>query len=188
MLQKIIKFINSSTFTVNVCLLVLLVIWSILGVWDIISTNNPLYWQILLTCIAILIFNLLLVIVVLGVYRDNLKIIDIFNESQYATPHQADEVIFSAGDIGHEMYLVIKGKIEISIDNKVLETIESGGFFGEMAIIEDMPRSANARCLNDCKLVKINEKRFYELIEEVPFFAQEVMKVMAHRLRKYDPE
>jgi len=186
MLQKLVKFINSSTFIINISLLVLLIIWSILGVWDFIGTDNPLYWKILLTCAALLIFNLLLVVVVLGIYRDNLKIIDIFNESQYATQHLANEIIFNTGDIGHEMYLVIKGKVEISLDNNVLETIETGGFFGEMAIIEDLPRSANARCINNCKLVKINEKRFYELIQEVPFFAQEVMKLMAHRLRKYD--
>ncbi len=186
MLQKCIKFINNALFRINVTLLIILLIWSILGVWEIIEANNILYWQVLLTTVAILIFNLLLVVVIVGVYRDNLKVIDIFNESQYATQHNANETIFSVGDIGHEMYLLIKGKVEISANDEILEVIESGGFFGEMAIIEALPRSANARCINDCKLVTINEKRFYELIQEVPFFAQEVMKVMAHRLRKID--
>ncbi len=185
-MQRFIKFINKFIFRANILLIVLLVIGAILGIWEIIDTNNLLFWQIILTLVAILTFNLILIIVIVGVYRENLKIIDIFDESQYATQHKADEIIFSTGDIGHEMYLLVKGKVEISVEGKVLEIVEAGSFFGELAIIENLPRSATARCINDCKLVTINEKRFYELIQEVPFVAQQVMKIMAHRLRKLD--
>jgi len=185
-MQRFIKFINKFIFRANILLIVLLVIIAILGIWEVIDADNLIFWQISLTLVAILTFNLITVIVIVGVYRENLNILDIFNESQYATQHQADEVIFNIGDTGHEMYLLIKGKVEISVEGKVLEIVEPGGFFGELAIIETLPRSASARCINDCKLVTINEKRFYELIQEVPFFAQEVMKVMAHRLRKFD--
>jgi len=185
-MQRIIQFVNKFIFRANIFLIVLLLITAILGIWEVIDSSSLIFWQITITLAAILAFNLILVIVIIGVYRENLKIIDIFNESQYATQHKADEMIFNIGDTGHEMYLLIKGKVEISIEGKVLEIVDAGGFFGELAIIETLPRSANAHCITDCKLVTINEKRFYELIQEVPFFAQEVMKVMAHRLRKFD--
>ena len=56
--------------------------------------------------------------------------------------------------------------------------------FGEMALVDSEPRSAEAVARTDCKLVPINKKRFAFLVTETPFFALEVMQVMANRLRK----
>ncbi len=186
MLNQFIKFLNAVFHRINIILLVFLAIWSLLGVWNIIDHNNMLYWQVLFTAGAILIFNIALIYVVFGIYRDNLKIVDVFNESQYAQTHDVDSVIFRTGEKAKNMYLLTKGKVEIRKDGKVLEVIEPGGIFGEMAIIESEPRSADAVCIKHSKLIKINEKRFYELTQEVPFFALEVMKIMAHRIRKND--
>jgi len=112
--------------------------------------------------------------------------IDIFDESEYATLHEEGAVIFEEGQVGKTMYLITKGNVELLRNRKRLEVVGPGEIFGEMAIVDDLPRSASAVCLEDCKLISINEKRFYELLHEVPFFAKEVMKNMSHRLRNYD--
>jgi CRP-like cAMP-binding protein len=121
--------------------------------------------------------------VVVQLYRQNLKLIDIFHESNYAQDYKPGDFVFHAGDNEKVMYLVLKGEVEISAAGKVLEVVTTGGLFGEMSIIENLPRSASARCISSCKLVAINEQRFYSLIQEIPFFAKEVMKAMSHRLR-----
>jgi len=64
-----------------------------------------------------------------------------------------------------------------------VETVEEGGLLGEMSLVDDRERSASAVALVDCELVPIDEKRFLFLVQETPFFALEVMRTMARRLR-----
>lgn len=96
----------------------------------------------------------------------------------------AGKAIFEAGQPGNEMYIVTAGKVELRADGKVLETLEAGGVFGEMALVDDEPRAASAFAVSDCELVPIDEKRFEFLMGRMPFFALEVMRVMARRLRR----
>jgi len=69
---------------------------------------------------------------------------------------------------------------------KIIYSIGSGGILGEMALIDTQLRSATAVAQTDCKLVPINEKRFVFLVQQTPFFAIEVMRIMAERLRNMD--
>jgi CRP-like cAMP-binding protein len=94
------------------------------------------------------------------------------------------ETIFRAWDMGAEMYVVLEGKVEIAIDDKVLETLGPGEPFGEMALIDQAPRTATATAQGPCKLAVIPEKRFLFLVQQRPEFALHLMKVMADRLRK----
>jgi CRP-like cAMP-binding protein len=55
-----------------------------------------------------------------------------------------------------------------------------------MALIDDEPRSASARARSDCCVFPIDEARFQSLVQETPFFALQVMKTLARRLRKMD--
>jgi len=95
----------------------------------------------------------------------------------------AGAVIFSVGDKGDRMYIVRKGKVEILRNDKVITTIEEGGLFGEMALIDGSPRSATARAGEDCELTGIRERVFLFLVHETPYFALDVMRTLADRLR-----
>ena len=55
---------------------------------------------------------------------------------------------------------------------------------GEMALIDHAPRAATATAIGDCRLVPISEKRFMFMIQQTPYFALQIMKVMAERLRR----
>ena len=59
-----------------------------------------------------------------------------------------------------------------------------GGIFGELALIDSSPRSAAAVAHTDCRLAVIGERRFIFLVQQTPYFALEVMSVMAQRLRR----
>ena len=96
------------------------------------------------------------------------------------------EVIFRAGDPGDNMYVVRSGEVEIELNGKVIETVASGGFFGEMALIDGSPRVATCRAKTNCEVAAINEKNFVILVDEMPYFALFVMRTLVSRLRLMD--
>lgn len=113
-----------------------------------------------------------------------MKLPNIFEKDTDCETYEAGAVIFAAGAIGDTMYVVREGEVEIKVGDTVVETVGPDGFFGEMALIESGPRAAGAFAKSDCKLVPINERRFQFMVQEVPFFAKEIMRGLVRRLRK----
>jgi CRP/FNR family cyclic AMP-dependent transcriptional regulator len=109
--------------------------------------------------------------------------LDMFSETN-PRACEAGEAIFHAYDMGSEMYVVLEGQVELTIEGKVLETLGPGEPFGEMALIDQAPRVATAIAKTPCKLAVIQEKRFLFMVAQTPQFALQIMKVMADRLRK----
>jgi CRP/FNR family transcriptional regulator, cyclic AMP receptor protein len=97
------------------------------------------------------------------------------------------QVIFSAGDTGRDMFIVRTGSVDLHIGDTLLETVEQGGIFGELALVDPAPRSATAVAGPDCTLVLVDAASFNDLVRKVPGLALEVMKVMARRLRRANP-
>jgi CRP/FNR family transcriptional regulator, cyclic AMP receptor protein len=110
--------------------------------------------------------------------------LDMFADEENPRICEAGEAIFSAFDMGWEMYVLLEGQVELTIDGKVLEMLGPGEPFGEMALIDQAPRTATAIAKTACKLVVIPEKRFLFMVQQTPTFALQIMKVMADRLRK----
>jgi len=108
----------------------------------------------------------------------------LFNNSTDYESFKQGEAIFNAGDAGELAYVVKEGEVDILVAGKVLERVVPGGIFGEMALIDNKPRSASVVAATDCQLVPISENRFTLLVQQTPFFALEVMRVMADRLRR----
>lgn len=94
--------------------------------------------------------------------------------------------IFKKGDDSGEMYVVDSGEVDIVINGVIVETVRSEGFFGEISLIEDSVRSADAVARTDCKLLPVNRHHFLYMVDEIPQFALHVMKGMADRLRRAD--
>ena len=105
------------------------------------------------------------------------------NDSDYQT-YQPGDVIFSQGQTGDLMYLVKEGEVEIRLGEKVLDTIGPEGFFGEMALIDEAPRSAAAVAKTACKLSPVNQKRFMFMVQQNPIFALRLLKAMSARIRR----
>jgi CRP/FNR family cyclic AMP-dependent transcriptional regulator len=95
----------------------------------------------------------------------------------------AGETVFEQGDTGTAMYVVAEGEVEILSWPVVLETARPGSVIGEMALIDHAPRSATAVAKTNCKLVAVDHRRFEFLVQQTPYFALEVMQLMAERLR-----
>ena len=112
-----------------------------------------------------------------------MKIPNIFEDSTPPLNFAAGAIIFTKGDDGKTMFSVKFGEVAISVEGKVVEVVGPDGFFGEMALIEDSPRSATATAQTDCVLIPITEKRFEFMVHETPFFAVQVMQGLSRRLR-----
>jgi CRP-like cAMP-binding protein len=98
------------------------------------------------------------------------------------------QVVFAAGEPGHAMFIVRTGSVDLKIGDEVVETVEQGGIFGEMSLVDPAPRSATAVAGPGCSLVLVEEQSFNDLLRRVPGLGLEMMKVMARRLRKANRE
>jgi CRP/FNR family cyclic AMP-dependent transcriptional regulator len=97
---------------------------------------------------------------------------------------KAGQTVFAEGDKGDRMYIVKSGAVSLALGDRVIEEVGPGGLFGEMALLGSRPRSLTATALSDCELVAIEARRFWYLVQETPYFAQVVMRVMADRLQR----
>jgi CRP/FNR family transcriptional regulator, cyclic AMP receptor protein len=96
---------------------------------------------------------------------------------------RAGEVIFKEGDAADQLFVIKSGEVGIQSGNRTLAELSTNHIFGEMALIDDAPRSATAVARTDVELVPISEKQFLFLVSQTPFFALKVMRVLARRLR-----
>ena len=110
------------------------------------------------------------------------NLLDLFKYEK-GQPFPKGHVIFKEGDPGVHLYVVKAGKVDLKVHDKIVHTFSEGELFGEMALIDHEKRSATTIAATDCELFMIDEHRFQFLVQQTPYFAQFVMKVMADRLR-----
>lgn len=94
------------------------------------------------------------------------------------------QIIFEECEPAAEMYIVREGSVTLKRGSQIIETFGPGEVFGEMALIDPAPRSATAVAGPGCLLAVVNEQTFGRLVQQVPGFALELMRVLARRLRK----
>lgn len=95
----------------------------------------------------------------------------------------AGKPLFTDDDEGKTMFVLASGRAEVIVNNRVIETLQPGNIVGEMGLVSPGPRSASVVAVSDCQFVAVDEKRFQFLVQQTPFFATQVMRVMAERLR-----
>jgi len=110
--------------------------------------------------------------------------------ANFTVEFAAGEDVFREGDLGTEMYIVHEGRIEIrkqaGEEEQVLATLEKGDFFGEMAILEDLPRTASAVAVTAAKVLMINGSTFDQMLRTTPEIAVRMMRKLSRRLRETD--
>lgn len=113
-----------------------------------------------------------------------MKQIHLFDHAEDAIASTAGTIIFEQDQVSDLMYVLIEGEISLLRDGKALAVLTSGTLFGEMAVLEDRPHYATAVAKTDCKLVGLDQNRFRFLVEQTPYFAIDVMTIMAERLQR----
>jgi CRP/FNR family cyclic AMP-dependent transcriptional regulator len=135
-------------------------------------------------------------------YMDNLKNVNLFatlNEKDievisriiYINTYDKGEVVFQEGDKGDSLYVVLKGQVKVCLYDEdgreyILAAIGKDGFFGELALIDELPRSANVITLENSELLIIKRHEFTRLLMENPTITISILKVLSRRLREAD--
>jgi CRP-like cAMP-binding protein len=112
---------------------------------------------------------------------------DVFRK--FVKAYEPGQVIFKEGEHGDQMFIIIQGEVEIrkrtSMETaRTLSTFKPGDVFGEMALIENKPRSATAVATKASRMLVMNEPLFLAMIERNPDFAKKMIQVLSERLRK----
>ncbi len=142
----------------------------------------------MLTCFIVVSYNKGEAIIVGFFIQECNMAQDIFK--QYQVSFKKDEYVFKDGDLGTDMFIIKSGSISVEKDfgGKVrqLAMFGKGDFFGEMSLLENEPRSASVRCLEDCEMVRINSATFDEMIRANIEIAVRMLRKLSHRLRQAD--
>lgn len=100
----------------------------------------------------------------------------------------AGERIFAQGELGTEMFIIQEGEVHIvkhiAGEQHILSRLEKGDFFGEMALLEAMPRTADAVAVTEVRVVAINGSRFDEMLRRNPEVAVRIIRKYSKRLRE----
>lgn len=97
-----------------------------------------------------------------------------------------DEIIFDEGEEGQALYLVMSGRVRISRtihgNRQLLNELEPGSFFGDLALLDDSPRSAQARALDGCELAVFFRDDFLALMETDAVIGYKISLALARHI------
>ena len=99
------------------------------------------------------------------------------------TRYAPEAVIMREGQSGTFMYVVRRGRVGIFTATQALEVVQAGGTFGEMAIVDQSPRTANAKALEDTELLALDRASLLALVGRHPAVGIAVLRSIADRLR-----
>jgi CRP-like cAMP-binding protein len=105
-----------------------------------------------------------------------------------STHYAAGDVIFQQGELGTEMFIIQEGEVNIvkhiNGESHTLSHLEKGDFFGEMAVLESVPRTADAVAATEVRALAINGARFDEMLHKNPEVAVRIIRKYSKRLRE----
>ena len=113
-----------------------------------------------------------------------MNLLNLFKNSDQIRECGVDTFVFQEGDPSDVMYVVLDGEIDIKVGDETLETLGAGEILGEMALIDAKPRSATAVARTGSRLAIVDAVHFQFMVQQTPYFAIHVMRVLADRLRK----
>ena len=93
------------------------------------------------------------------------------------------DLVFAKDDPGDGLYVVVSGRVAVNDGDRQVATMGPAEFFGELALLDHAPRSADVTCLADCELLRLRGADLEELLAERPQAMREILRVLAQRLR-----
>ena len=94
----------------------------------------------------------------------------------------AGATLTKEGDLGHEFFVIVEGETEVKRKGKSLGTRGSGDFIGEIALLEEVPRTATVKAKTDIRAFVLTRTDFLHLLEESPGVERKVLRALAKRV------
>lgn len=122
---------------------------------------------------------------------------------EFGRTYPKNSILFYEGETGEEVFFLLSGSVRITTTGQVLTTpqydtsnsdvyelaiLGPGDIFGEMAVLDERPRSATATALEDCEVIVFNKADFFVNLERYPQLAVRFLKMLASRIRKMDEQ
>ena len=112
--------------------------------------------------------------------QELIRVAQIAEEEQYDT----DAPLCKEGDFGDCMYIIANGKVKVHKGDRTLVELEKGAFVGDMALLDQEPRSADLTTSSETTLLKISQDAFYELMSSNFEIMNGILKIISSRLRE----
>lgn len=107
--------------------------------------------------------------------------------------YPANYTLFKQNDEGDALYIIKTGQVEIYKEPaeagdlpKTLATLTPGGFFGEMALVSEVPRNASAKAITDCEIFILSKDDFKKLLDTNTQLAEQISNTMISRMKEND--
>jgi CRP-like cAMP-binding protein len=97
-----------------------------------------------------------------------------------------DKTLTEQGETGYEFFIVMDGRVSVIEDRRPVAHLGPGDFFGEIALIEERPRTATVRTDGITRLLVINHREFHALMDEFPAIRGAILEALAERLRRLE--
>lgn len=99
---------------------------------------------------------------------------------------KAGTVICDEGEVGQEFYVILEGKAVVIRNGRKTAELGPNGYFGELALLDRLPRSATVKAVTDMELLVIGQRDFNALLKESTGLARKLLVATASRLRNAD--
>jgi CRP/FNR family cyclic AMP-dependent transcriptional regulator len=99
-----------------------------------------------------------------------------------------DRVLTEQGEIGHEFFIVLDGRLMVLDGNRPIAKLGPGDFFGEIALLDGRPRTATVRAEGITRLLVVGHREFHALMDEFPSVRTAVLEAVAERLRRVEAD
>jgi CRP-like cAMP-binding protein len=96
----------------------------------------------------------------------------------------AGSAVFARDDMGDSMYIIVDGRVRVHDGDQEIATLGEGNFFGEMALLDTVARSASVSAIEETRLLQIDQEPFYVLLEDHSEVGRRIMQLLTRRLRK----
>lgn len=119
--------------------------------------------------------------------------LEALSELTFTRTFAQDQLIILAEEMGDTLFIVRRGQVKVSLIHAtgkefILSLLGEGEFFGELAILDERPRSANVVAMVETELLMLRRRDFLGLVRRVPDIAVALLEALAARLRRTDEQ
>jgi CRP/FNR family cyclic AMP-dependent transcriptional regulator len=100
----------------------------------------------------------------------------------------AGRVVAKQGSYGSEFFVILSGTVRIERDGEHLRDLGDGEFFGELAMLANVARTATATCVTDCRFLVLGGREFNSLLAQFPTIQNAVLHAVAQRVLVLEPD
>lgn len=108
------------------------------------------------------------------------RLASVMDELSFPVQH----TIFTEGQEGRSLYIVVSGKVRVHIGDRDLAYLEQGTCFGEMSLFDAEPRSASVTTVEPCDCLMLTQVQLYDAIDETPGIAVNIIRLLSRRIRE----